>query len=317
LGKTQAAAGSEGGADSASGSAGGPAGHGARGARGKRFKAMAASRDPEALIESLEEELSRAERDLLLAHLRGPNDFPRTLAACDFARWARKYNFTRPRAALLTAERDLEVAFLDLRGAGAASYTYLPTPSGCGGAGSRDECGAGAAGDGGSAGRPQSVSTQSVTVLAYDPDTGAGDLHHLLEGGGQGGGLGLGPLPGEPFDVALVSQTLEHLYDPARALRGLLGRLAPGGFFFTSVPALSIPHMAPFHFASFTPMGLAVLLEAAGFEVLELGQWGNADYASKLLRSKSWPSFGELDRPIENDPGVPCALWALARRPPL
>ena len=40
----------------------------------------------------------------------------------------------------------------------------------------------------------------------------------------------------------------------ARALRGILSRLAPGGLFFTSAPALSIPHMEPFHFVSFTPM---------------------------------------------------------------
>ena len=44
-------------------------------------------------------------------------------------------------------------------------------------------------------------------------------------------------------------------------------QMAEGGLFFTSVPALSIPHMEPFHFGSFTPVGLAVALESAGFEV--------------------------------------------------
>jgi hypothetical protein len=131
-------------------------------------------------------------------------------------------------------------------------------------------------------------------------------------------------------------------------LRGLLSRLAPGGLLFTSAPALSIPHMEPFHFASFTPMvhlapclaeqshrayaehvitcvhfifalcalqGLATVLEAAGFEVVELGLWGNADYAAKLLKTKQWPAYSDLDKPIENDPMVPCGVWALARRP--
>ena len=40
---------------------------------------------------------------------------------------------------------------------------------------------------------------------------------------------------------------------------------------FLSVPALSIPHMTPFHFRAYTPIGLAVELENAGFQVLELG----------------------------------------------
>ena len=61
--------------------------------------------------------------------------------------------------------------------------------------------------------------------------------------------------------------------------------------------------------------GLAVALESAGFEVLELGLWGNSDYAQKLLTRKNWPSFHDLNKPVENDPMVPAGVWALARRP--
>lgn len=60
---------------------------------------------------------------------------------------------------------------------------------------------------------------------------------------------------------------------------------------------------------------MAVALESAGFEVLELGLWGNTDYANKLLRSKNWPAFKDLEMPITNDPTAICALWALARKP--
>ena len=56
-------------------------------------------------------------------------------------------------------------------------------------------------------------------------------------------------------------------------------------------------------------------MEAAGFEVVELSLWGNADYAAKLFKMKTWPSYNDLDKPIENDPMVPCGVWALARRP--
>ena len=113
----------------------------------------------------------------------------------------------------------------------------------------------------------------------------------------------------------MVSQTLEHLHDVPRALRGLWGRLKPGGFLFASCPALSIPHMEPFHFASFTPTGLAAALEASGFEVAELGLWGNADYARQLFATRAWPSFRDLAQPVENDPMVPAGVWALAMRP--
>ena len=61
--------------------------------------------------------------------------------------------------------------------------------------------------------------------------------------------------------------------------------------------------------------GLATILEAAGFEVIELGLWGNADYAAKLFQTKWWPSYKDLEKPIQNDPMVACGVWALARRP--
>ena len=61
--------------------------------------------------------------------------------------------------------------------------------------------------------------------------------------------------------------------------------------------------------------GLAVALEGAGFEVVELGVWGNADYAQKLFANRWWPALRDLAQPVVNDPMVPCGVWALARRP--
>ena len=65
--------------------------------------------------------------------------------------------------------------------------------------------------------------SRGVTVYAYDSDSGSGDLHRLLADRNQiaaSEGLGGGaapPLPGEPFELAIVSQTLEHLLNPVRA----------------------------------------------------------------------------------------------------
>jgi hypothetical protein len=49
--------------------------------------------------------------------------------------------------------------------------------------------------------------------------------------------------------------------------------------------------------------------------VVELGLWGNADYAAKLFQNKWWPAYKDLEKPIKNDPMVACGVWALARRP--
>lgn len=49
--------------------------------------------------------------------------------------------------------------------------------------------------------------------------------------------------------------------------------------------------------------------------MVELGLWGNADYAAKLFQNKWWPAYKDLEKPIKNDPMVACGVWALARRP--
>lgn len=119
------------------------------------------------------------------------------------------------------------------------------------------------------------------------------------------------------FDFFLFNQTLEHLYNPYAAVEQIFSTLKPGGFVFTSVPTLNIPHHVPFHFTGFTPMGLAVLFMSAGFEVLEIGQWGNYEYISKLWNTHSWPSFEDLqhENRVTNEDRNVCQCWILARKP--
>jgi hypothetical protein len=67
---------------------------------------------------------------------------------------------------------------------------------------------------------------------------------------------GYGGVTGAGFDLAIVSQTLEHLRNPLTALTALAASLKPNtGCLFVSAPALSIPHLTPFHFRSYTPVG--------------------------------------------------------------
>jgi SAM-dependent methyltransferase len=140
-------------------------------------------------------------------------------------------------------------------------------------------------------------------------DEESGDLHALFQKN----------LIGEPFDFVFFSQTLEHLYDPLLCLRNLFNKMSPGGHLFTSTPAVNKQHMTPVHFFHYTPMGLAVLLRRAGFEIVQAGQWGNYDYELELFKHADvlhWPNRNALTKPhIVNSLFHPCQVWALVRKP--
>jgi SAM-dependent methyltransferase len=120
----------------------------------------------------------------------------------------------------------------------------------------------------------------------------------------------------EEFDFFLFNQTLEHLYNPYKTVKNIYKTIKPGGYVFTSVPTLNIPHMTPIHFSGFTPMGLAVLFEAVGFEIIEIGQWGNYEYIQRLWGTHSWPGYEQLNHNgfIKNEERNACQCWILARK---
>jgi len=120
----------------------------------------------------------------------------------------------------------------------------------------------------------------------------------------------------EKVDFFLFNQTLEHLYNPFLAVKNIYEILNPGGYVFTSVPTLNIPHMTPIHYGGFTPMGLAMLFLSNGFEIIEIGQWGNYEYISKLWSSHSWPGYKKLQNNnyISNEERNVCQCWILARK---
>jgi SAM-dependent methyltransferase len=72
------------------------------------------------------------------------------------------------------------------------------------------------------------------------------------------------------FDAALNIVTLEHLPEPARALAEIARVLAPGGRLLLAAPHDWETHQAPHDYFRYTRHGLALLLEQAGFELLEL-----------------------------------------------
>jgi len=120
----------------------------------------------------------------------------------------------------------------------------------------------------------------------------------------------------EEFDFFLFNQTIEHLYNPFEAIKQIYEVVKPGGYVFTSVPTLNIPHMTPIHFNGYNPMGLAMLFKTANFEIVEIGQWGNFDYIQKLWYTHNWPGYDRLQKNnvVPNEEANVCQCWILARK---
>lgn len=121
----------------------------------------------------------------------------------------------------------------------------------------------------------------------------------------------------DPFDFFLFNQTLEHLYDTNIAVSNISKNINPGGYVFTSVPTINIPHMTPVHFGGFTPMGLAVLFDRNDFDVVNLGQWGNNKYIEMMFKTQSWPDYNSLKDDlgrVPNEPNSCCQCWILAKK---
>ena len=140
------------------------------------------------------------------------------------------------------------------------------------------------------------------TLLKHDASSGVGDLHELDDK--------------LCYDFFLFNQTLEHLYNPFIAVKKIYDSLVPKGYVFTSVPTINIPHMTPMHFNGLNPMGLAMVFQSCGFEIIETGQWGNYEYLTKLFAHHSWPGYKDLSpNGIMNEERNVISCWVLAQKP--
>lgn len=72
------------------------------------------------------------------------------------------------------------------------------------------------------------------------------------------------------FAAAVHIVTIEHLREPAAALREMARVLAPGAPLLVAAPHEWEVHQAPHDYFRYTRYGLAYLLEQAGFDIVEL-----------------------------------------------
>lgn len=148
------------------------------------------------------------------------------------------------------------------------------------------------------------LNPKSKKLIYYQFHNNQNDLHQL-------------DLKEKDFDFVLFNQTFEHLHNPYLALKNIVNHVKSGGYVFTSVPTLSIPHMTPIHFWGINKIGLVVLFKHFNLEILEVGEWGNIDYIIQMYTEQTWPDYKALmkDGKIINDPNRSCQCWILARKP--
>ncbi len=72
------------------------------------------------------------------------------------------------------------------------------------------------------------------------------------------------------FDAAINVVTLEHIHDPARAIREIARTMKPGGRIFLAVPQDWEVHQAPHDYFRYTRYGVEHLLHQAGFKILRM-----------------------------------------------
>lgn len=79
-----------------------------------------------------------------------------------------------------------------------------------------------------------------------------GDIHHV-------------PILGEQFDVVVMLEVLEHLFEPMAAVAECFRILKPGGFLFLTTPQYCMIHSFPHDYYRYTIQGLRFITEHAGF----------------------------------------------------
>lgn len=143
------------------------------------------------------------------------------------------------------------------------------------------------------------INADKINEYSYNCEGGGNDLHLFHNK--------------EKCDFFIFNQTIEHLYNPFIAIKNIYDNLNDNGYVFTSVPTNVIPHDTPIHFANWTPMGLAMLFKSVGFEIKEIGQWGNANYIHRSFGKKhDFPDIFKCG-PHNEEQNI-CGCWILAQK---
>lgn len=142
------------------------------------------------------------------------------------------------------------------------------------------------------------------------------------------------PLADGIADTVLMSEVLEHLEDPARALREGFRLLRPGGWLIATTPFMWVVHEEPRDFYRYSPYGLRWQLAEAGYSSIEVtpiaGQWSTIALMTSYGLRRAKPRWRPITAPaarlvqhlgwrLDTRNFQPWMSWnhlALAQRPP-
>jgi len=127
----------------------------------------------------------------------------------------------------------------------------------------------------------------------------------------------------QPYDIAVLSNVLEHFLDPKAALGAVNRLLKPGGEVWISCPHNGswLRHFAgpawvnwhvPFHIVHFSPFTLGRALEETGFRVVSQRQITPALWVAQTLLTYIFAKPGETTRALRN-PILVALLMMIAR----
>lgn len=84
------------------------------------------------------------------------------------------------------------------------------------------------------------------------------------------------PKPAGYYDAVLCTQVLEHVPAPGKVIAEFARILKRGGKLYLTAPQQEPWHMSPYNFFNFTPDGLRLMFERAGFTVIHIIPQGGA-----------------------------------------
>lgn len=120
-------------------------------------------------------------------------------------------------------------------------------------------------------------------------------------------------IPEKTFDAIICTQVFEHLAYPDKASKVLFQILKPGGVLLLTVPFINNIHYEPSDFRRFTPDGIRLTLEDAGFKIEKLEYGGNSMVATGGLLGMVQEDFTREELEVK-DPVYPYNILVVARR---
>lgn len=106
------------------------------------------------------------------------------------------------------------------------------------------------------------------------------------------------PVEDESFDAVMCIEVLEHIPDPAKAVKEFSRILKKGGTLILTAPFCSLTHFAPYHFSSgYNRYWYERILPEHGFSIQEITPNGNYfDYLAQEVRRLHFMNENYLDR---------------------